>query len=168
MFELFIDEDTSFRFRLKAPDGTVVAVSKSFPDKRAAVRGISDVREYAGMGLITDLCPEVPYRPASVPPPPVPVVRQPSPPRNRNFPFRRATIIRSLQGIGPAGPGTRPPWSTHPVRTWSRREPFCRRRIRPRPPLSRPRTAGCNVPTTATPRRRAPKEPQCSPALTLM
>jgi uncharacterized protein len=78
MFELFIDEDTSFRFRLKAPDGTVVAVSKSFPDKRAAVCGISDVREYAGMGLITDLCPEVPLRGPSTTPP-VPVVRQPSP-----------------------------------------------------------------------------------------
>ncbi len=60
MFELFIDDGTLFRFRLKAPDGTVVAVSRSFPDKRAAVSGISDVREYAGMGLITDLCPEVP------------------------------------------------------------------------------------------------------------
>jgi uncharacterized protein YegP (UPF0339 family) len=59
-FELFIDEDTHFRFRLKAPDGTVVAVSRSFPDKPAAVSGIRDVREYAGMGLITDLCPEVP------------------------------------------------------------------------------------------------------------
>src|SRR5690242_16321727 len=74
MFELFIDEDTSFRFRLKAPDGTVVAVSKSFPDKRAAVSGISDVREYAGMGLITDLCPEVPLR-GPAPTPPVPVAR---------------------------------------------------------------------------------------------
>ncbi|MGM7778457.1 YegP family protein [Arthrobacter sp. KNU-44] len=78
MFELFIDEDTSFRFRLKAPDGTVVAVSKSFPDKRAAVCGISDVREYAGMGLITDLCPEVPLR-GPAPTPPAPVVRQTSP-----------------------------------------------------------------------------------------
>ncbi|WP_115787166.1 YegP family protein [Arthrobacter silvisoli] len=60
MFEVFIDEDESFKFRLKAPDGTVVAVSMSFPDKPAVVCGIRDVREYAGMGLITDLCPEVP------------------------------------------------------------------------------------------------------------
>jgi uncharacterized protein len=94
MFELFIDEDTSFRFRLKAPDGTVVAVSRSFPDKPAAVCGISDVREYAGMGLITDLCPEVPLRGPS-PTPPIPVVRQTSPsgmpqlpvPPRRNNPF---------------------------------------------------------------------------------
>jgi len=68
MFELFIDEDTRFRFRLKAPDGTVVAVSQSFPDKSAAVSGISDVREYAGMGLITDLCPEVAVHGSPAPP----------------------------------------------------------------------------------------------------
>lgn len=55
MFELFIDSDSSFRFRLTAPDGTVMALSKSFPDKRAAVAGIADVREYAGMGHITEL-----------------------------------------------------------------------------------------------------------------
>jgi uncharacterized protein YegP (UPF0339 family) len=91
MFEVFIDEDTSFRFRLKAPDGTVVAISRSFPDKFAAVCGISDVREYAGMGLITDLCPEVPVR-GSSPTPPVPAARKassgipqlPIPPRRHN------------------------------------------------------------------------------------
>ncbi|WP_427008454.1 YegP family protein [Pseudarthrobacter sp. H2] len=69
MFEVFIDEDECFRFRLKAPDGTVVAVSRSFPDKPAAVSGISAVREYAGMGLITDLCPEVPVHGSSAAPP---------------------------------------------------------------------------------------------------
>ncbi|GAA4036388.1 hypothetical protein GCM10023063_21520 [Arthrobacter methylotrophus] len=92
MFELFIDEDTSFKFRLKAPDGTVVAISRSFPDKPAAVCGISDVREYAGMGLITDLCPEVPLRGTS-PTPSVPAMRHagpsvmpqlPVPPRRHN------------------------------------------------------------------------------------
>ncbi|MGY4541298.1 uncharacterized protein YegP (UPF0339 family) [Arthrobacter sp. UYNi723] len=59
-FELFTDEETLFRFRLKAPDGTVVAVSRSFPDKAAAVAGIAAVREYAGMGMITDQCPDIP------------------------------------------------------------------------------------------------------------
>ncbi|MBT2523196.1 DUF1508 domain-containing protein [Arthrobacter sp. ISL-28] len=57
MFELFNDEDSGFRFRITAPDGTVMAVSRSFPDKPSAVAGIRDVREYAGMGHITDLCP---------------------------------------------------------------------------------------------------------------
>ncbi|WP_427006104.1 YegP family protein [Pseudarthrobacter sp. H2] len=57
-FELFVDEDFGYRFRITAPDGTVMALSRSFPDKQAAVSGISAVREYAGMGLITDLCPK--------------------------------------------------------------------------------------------------------------
>lgn len=57
-FELFLDREANFRFRLKAPDGTVVAESAAFSDKSAAVAGIAAVRECAGMGLITDLCPE--------------------------------------------------------------------------------------------------------------
>jgi uncharacterized protein YegP (UPF0339 family) len=59
-FELFEDEYGCFRFRVAAPNGTIVALSTDFPDKRAAVAGIEAMREYAGMGLITDLCPTVP------------------------------------------------------------------------------------------------------------
>ncbi|HET7140188.1 MAG TPA: DUF1508 domain-containing protein [Arthrobacter sp.] len=55
MFELFVDAKSNFRFRLTAPDGSVMAVSKAFEDKTAAVAGIAAVREYAGMGLITDV-----------------------------------------------------------------------------------------------------------------
>jgi uncharacterized protein YegP (UPF0339 family) len=58
MFEVFVDGESKFRFRLKAPDGTVVAESAAFSDKSAAVAGIAAVRECAGMGLVTDLCPE--------------------------------------------------------------------------------------------------------------
>ncbi|WP_347886544.1 DUF1508 domain-containing protein [Pseudarthrobacter sp. CC12] len=54
MFELFMDSESSFRFRVTAPDGTVMAVSKAFENKNAAVAGIAAVREYAGMGLISD------------------------------------------------------------------------------------------------------------------
>lgn len=57
MFEVFVDGESCFRFRLKAPDGTVMAVSEAFGDKAAAVAGIAAVRECAGMGLVTDLCP---------------------------------------------------------------------------------------------------------------
>ncbi|MDN4645751.1 YegP family protein [Arthrobacter sp. PsM3] len=57
-FELFLDRESNFRFRLKAPDGTVMAESAAFSDKSAAVAGIAAVRECAGMGLITDLCSE--------------------------------------------------------------------------------------------------------------
>ncbi|WP_083266524.1 YegP family protein [Arthrobacter sp. U41] len=61
--------DKYFRFRLTAPEGIVIAVSSPFPDKAAAVAGITAVREYAGMGLITDLCPDIPlHRPlATIP-----------------------------------------------------------------------------------------------------
>jgi uncharacterized protein YegP (UPF0339 family) len=55
VFEVFVDADSHFRFRLKAPDGTVMAVSRAFGDKPAAVAGIAAVRECAGTGLITDL-----------------------------------------------------------------------------------------------------------------
>jgi uncharacterized protein YegP (UPF0339 family) len=55
MFELFTDSDDSFRFQLTAPDGTVMALSKPFPDKPAAVAGIAAVREYAGMGFVTEI-----------------------------------------------------------------------------------------------------------------
>jgi uncharacterized protein YegP (UPF0339 family) len=66
-FELFVDADACVRFRLRAPDGAVLAVSKGFADKPAAVAGIRAMREYAGMGLISDLCPE--ELPASPPAP---------------------------------------------------------------------------------------------------
>ena len=77
-FELFIDDDMRFRFSLKAPDGTVVAVSRPFPDKPAAVSGIDDVREYAGMGLVNDLCPEVPLRGPSEHPAALQIPRTPA------------------------------------------------------------------------------------------
>ncbi|MGC0239613.1 YegP family protein [Arthrobacter sp. SD76] len=75
MFEIFNDEDSNFRFRITAPDGTVMATSRPFPDKQSAVAGIADVREYAGMGHITDLCltppgftPQRPATPAALQP----------------------------------------------------------------------------------------------------
>lgn len=63
MFELFVDAKSAFRFRLTAPDGTVMAISKPFDTKTEAVAGIAAVREYAGMGLITDSC--TPLTPAA-------------------------------------------------------------------------------------------------------
>ncbi len=55
LFELFLDAHSRYRFRLKAPDGTVMAVSKVFDDKPSAVSGIRHVRECAGTGLVRDL-----------------------------------------------------------------------------------------------------------------
>ncbi|MFE4836489.1 YegP family protein [Arthrobacter sp. NPDC056691] len=67
VFEVFVDAESQFRFRLKAPDGTVLAISAPFEDKRAAAAGIADVRECAGTGLITDLSAATPQVQGSVP-----------------------------------------------------------------------------------------------------
>ena len=66
LFELFLDAHSRYRFRLKAPDGTVMAVSKAFDDKPSAVSGIRHVREYAGTGLIRDLSAGEPLMPESL------------------------------------------------------------------------------------------------------
>ncbi|HKS01429.1 MAG TPA: YegP family protein [Arthrobacter sp.] len=60
VFEVFVDAESHYRFRLMAPNGTVLAISAPFEDKRAAAAGIADVRECAGTGLITDLSPAAP------------------------------------------------------------------------------------------------------------
>ena len=56
-FEVFLDPESMYRFRLLAPDGAVMAVSGAFEDKREVAAGIAAVRECAGTGLVTDLCP---------------------------------------------------------------------------------------------------------------
>jgi uncharacterized protein YegP (UPF0339 family) len=56
-FEVFLDSDSHFRFRLAAADGRVLAVSGAFEDKAAVAAGIAAVRECAGTGLVSDLCP---------------------------------------------------------------------------------------------------------------
>lgn len=55
MFEIFLDAESRYRFRLSARDGAVIAVSRGFGDKPAAVAGIRDARECAGTALIADL-----------------------------------------------------------------------------------------------------------------
>ncbi|WP_426765619.1 DUF1508 domain-containing protein [Pseudarthrobacter sp. 1G09] len=56
-FEVFLDPQSKFRFRLLGVDGAVMAVSQAFNDKAAVAAGIAAVRECAGTGLVTDLCP---------------------------------------------------------------------------------------------------------------
>jgi uncharacterized protein YegP (UPF0339 family) len=53
-FEIFTDAEWNVRFRLLGADGTVLAVSKAFEDKRSAADGITAVRECAGTGLIQE------------------------------------------------------------------------------------------------------------------
>lgn len=53
-FEIFTDAESNVRFRLLGADGTILAVSKAFKDKRSAADGIMAVRECAGTGLIRE------------------------------------------------------------------------------------------------------------------
>ncbi len=75
-FEVFLDSDSHFRFRLAAPDGTVMAVSGAFEDKAAVAAGIAAVRECAGTGLVSDLCPAAKSAPTTPAPTPVVVPAQ--------------------------------------------------------------------------------------------
>jgi uncharacterized protein YegP (UPF0339 family) len=54
-FEIFTDADSNVRFRLLAADGTVLAISTAFDNKRQAANGIMAVRECAGTGLIREV-----------------------------------------------------------------------------------------------------------------
>lgn len=63
-FELVDAPDGGYRIRLLDGAGTLMAVSVTFPTKRAAVAGIAQAREIAGTGLIRDLCKDAVKRPA--------------------------------------------------------------------------------------------------------
>ncbi len=92
-FELFVDARERYRFRLKAADGTVMAVSKDFETKRAAVAGIREVRACAGMGLITDLCPSQPAASGPAPETSALAPAEAGPGRVRNW-LGRTSIVR--------------------------------------------------------------------------
>ncbi|WP_427172405.1 YegP family protein [Arthrobacter sp. 92] len=53
-FEIAKAEDESFYFRLRAADGTLVAVSPRFKTLKGVVTGITAVRESAATGLVVD------------------------------------------------------------------------------------------------------------------
>lgn len=58
-FEIVTAAQGSFRFRLTAEDGTLVAISPSFPNIKAVVAGITAVRENAATGFIVDRRPSL-------------------------------------------------------------------------------------------------------------
>lgn len=113
-FEAFVDSDSSFRFRLLAPDGAVMAVSGPYQDKAALAAGIAAVRECAGTGLVTDLCstPGAATRqaPARVPAPAEePATAAPrSECDDQRVPAGGHTFVLAK---GPRRQGTRPRWT---------------------------------------------------------
>ncbi|MCX6498799.1 MAG: hypothetical protein NTU93_08355 [Arthrobacter sp.] len=53
-FELVDAPDGGYRIRMMDGAGGLIAISVTFPTKRAAVAGIAQTREIAGTGLIRD------------------------------------------------------------------------------------------------------------------
>jgi uncharacterized protein YegP (UPF0339 family) len=53
-FELVDAPDGGYRIRMVDGTGALMAVSVTFPTKRAAVAGVNQAREIAGTGLIRD------------------------------------------------------------------------------------------------------------------
>jgi uncharacterized protein YegP (UPF0339 family) len=54
-FELVDSADGGYRIRMLDGNGALMAVSVTFPTKKAAAAGVARVREIAGTGLIRDL-----------------------------------------------------------------------------------------------------------------
>jgi len=63
-FELVDAPDGGYRIRLLDGAGALMAVSVTFPTKRAAVAGVAQAREIAGTGLIRDCSKDAVKRPA--------------------------------------------------------------------------------------------------------
>jgi len=90
-FELVDAPDGGYRIRLLDGTGALMAVSVTFPTKRAAVAGVAQAREIAGTGLIRDLCRDAVKRPA---------------PKRHGKPARQA--LKSTVAVGYGSPRTVP------------------------------------------------------------
>ena len=53
-FELYKDPSGSYRFRLKASNGQVIAVGEAYESKASALNGIESVRKNAGDAALDD------------------------------------------------------------------------------------------------------------------
>ena len=55
-FEIFKDQRGEYRFRLKAPNGQIIAVSgEGFTTKQSCLGGIESVKKYAPTAQVHDL-----------------------------------------------------------------------------------------------------------------
>jgi uncharacterized protein YegP (UPF0339 family) len=54
VFEWFCDKAGQFRFRLKAANGEIVAVSEGYTSKEACVKGIESVKKNAPIAKIVE------------------------------------------------------------------------------------------------------------------
>ncbi len=51
-FEIYQDRKKEWRFRLRAPNSKIIAVSEGYTSKRNAVLGVEAVRNYASDSII--------------------------------------------------------------------------------------------------------------------
>lgn len=54
-FELYKDKADKYRFRLKAANGEIIAVSEAYNQKASAENGIDSVRRNAQTATVSDL-----------------------------------------------------------------------------------------------------------------
>jgi len=54
-FEIFKDSVGQFRWRLKAPNGEIIAVSEGYSSKQGCQNGIDGVKKYAPTAPVYDL-----------------------------------------------------------------------------------------------------------------
>ncbi|MDQ0735002.1 YegP family protein [Arthrobacter agilis] len=54
-FEIYLDDDERFRFRLTGDDGATLVTSEPYGDKDTTVKGINGIRDCASSALIADL-----------------------------------------------------------------------------------------------------------------
>ena len=57
-FEIYVDTAGEYRFRLRAPNGEIIAVSESYKSKDSCKNGIESVKENAPKAVIQDLTGE--------------------------------------------------------------------------------------------------------------
>ncbi len=53
-FEWFKDKAGKFRFRLKAPNGEIIATSEAYESKEGCMNGIESVKKNAAMAKIVE------------------------------------------------------------------------------------------------------------------
>lgn len=57
-FEIFKDTAGEYRFRLRAPNGEIIAVSEGYTQKSSCKNGIASVKKNAPNAIIEDLTGE--------------------------------------------------------------------------------------------------------------
>lgn len=71
-FELYTDAKGKHRFRLKAGNGEIIAVSEAYESKSAAMNGIESIRHHAAEAPVQDMTAAAPKPGPSPTPSPKP------------------------------------------------------------------------------------------------